>query len=147
MTDKLDKVQDIGKEDRAIGKRLGEIGLIPESDLTTEVRAEQLTLRQRSPVVKGLLQEAIDEQRAEQNKGLTLDTADTELRQLTKTGQCRRRNFRHRRAAHDDRRNCRDSTALQAEQQSNSRRDAADRRAGRCHGFRGPLPTPHKPKW
>ena len=85
MTDKLDKVQDIGKEDRAIGKRLGEIGLIPESDLTTEVRAEQLTLRQRSPVVKGLLQEAIDEQRAEQNKGLTLDTADTELRQLTKT--------------------------------------------------------------
>ena len=84
MTKKLNKVEEIGKEDRAIGKRLGEIGLIAESELTTEVRAEQLTLRQRSPVVKGLLEEAIVEQRAEQNKGLTLDTADTELRALTK---------------------------------------------------------------
>ena len=83
MTKKLNKVDEIGKEDRAIGKRLGEIGLIAESELTTEVRAEQLTLRQRSPVVKGLLEEAIVEQRAEQNKGLTLDSADTELRALT----------------------------------------------------------------
>ena len=84
MTDKLDKVHKLKTEDLAIGKRLGEIGLIAESDLTTEVRAEQLTLRQRSPVCKGELQAAADEQRAEQNKGLTLDTADTELRQLTK---------------------------------------------------------------
>ena len=85
MTDKLDKVHKLQTEDRAIGKRLGEIGLIAESDLTTEVRAEQLTLRQRSPVCKGELQAAADEQRAEQTKGLTLDAADTELRALTET--------------------------------------------------------------
>ena len=84
MTEKLDKCYKLQTEDRAIRQRLGEIGLISESDLTTEVRAEQLTLRQRAPVVQGELQAAADEQRAEQNTGLSLDTADTELRQLTK---------------------------------------------------------------
>ena len=57
---------------------------MPEAELTTEVRAEQLKLRQRQPVVEGELQAAFAEQRAEQEKGVTLDTADTELRQLTK---------------------------------------------------------------
>ena len=85
MTKKLDKVHKIETEDRKIRKRLGEIGLIAESDLTTEVRAEQLTLRQRAPVVQGELQAAADEQRAEQEKGITLDSAETELRALTKS--------------------------------------------------------------
>ena len=80
MTKKLDKFHKLETEDRAIGKRLGEIGLIAESELTTEVRAEQLTLRQRSPVVKGLLQEAFDEQRAEQEKGVNGDGIDAEAR-------------------------------------------------------------------
>ena len=73
MTKKLDKVQELGKEDREIRQRLGVIGLIPESELTTEVRAEALTLRQRAPVVQGELQAAIDEQRSAQEMGITLD--------------------------------------------------------------------------
>ena len=88
MTKKLDKCYNLETEDRKIRQRLGVIGLIPESELTTEVRAEQLTLRQRAPVVQGELQAAADEQRAAQEKGLTLDSADTELRALTKRANC-----------------------------------------------------------
>ena len=83
MTIKLQKYFELEKEQRASTKRQAEIGLIPISDLSDEVRAEQLTLRQRVPVLQAELQSAADEQRAEQNKGLTLDTADTELRALT----------------------------------------------------------------
>ena len=83
MQKQLDKYLDIQKETRAITKRLGEIGLIPLADLSDEIRAEQLTLRQRAPVAQGELQAAHDEQRAAQEKGVTLDTADTELRALT----------------------------------------------------------------
>ena len=82
MTKKLDKVQELGKEDREIRQRLGVIGLIPESELTTEVRAEALTLRQRAPVVQGELQAAIDEQRSAQEMGITLDAEGRELREL-----------------------------------------------------------------
>ena len=83
MTNQMTKYFDIEKEERTIGKRLGEIGLIPLADLSDEIRAEALTLRQRHPVVKGELQAARDEQRAAQETGVTLDTADTELRALT----------------------------------------------------------------
>ena len=85
MTDKLDKVHKLKTEDRAIGKRLGEIGLIAESDLTTEAEGRATDPSTAVPGVQGLAPGGgIDEQRAEQNKGLTLDTADTELRALTK---------------------------------------------------------------
>ena len=80
----LGKYFTIQKEQSEIRQRLGVIGLMAEAEVTTEVRAEQLTLRQRQPVVEGELQAAYAEQRAEQEKGLTLDTADTELRALTK---------------------------------------------------------------
>ena len=79
---------DTEKEASLITQRLGVIGLIPLAELTDEVRAEQLTLRQRAPVVQGELQAARDEQRAAQEQGVTLDTADTELRELTKTANC-----------------------------------------------------------
>ena len=85
MTTMLDKYLNIQKEQSEIRQRLGVIGLMPEAEVTTEVRSEQLTLRQRQPVVEGELQVAFDEQRAEQNRGLTLDAADTELRALTQT--------------------------------------------------------------
>ena len=84
MKKQLAKYLSIQKEQSEIRQRLGVIGLMPEAELTTEVRAEQLKLRQRQPVVEGELQAAFAEQRAEQEKGVTLDTADTELRQLTK---------------------------------------------------------------
>ena len=86
---KLDKYIGIEKEGRTITKRLGEIGLIPLAELTDEVRAEQLTLRQRYPVVQGELLAAADEQRSEQAKDVTVvDAAETELRQLAKTANC-----------------------------------------------------------
>ena len=84
MTNQMTKCFDTEKEASLITQRLGVIGLIPLAELTDEVRAEQLTLRQRAPVVQGELQAARDEQRAAQEQGVTLDTADTELRQLTK---------------------------------------------------------------
>ena len=85
MTTMLDKYLKIKNEQSEIRQRLGVIGLMAEAEVTTEVRAEQLTLRQRQPVVEGELQQAFAEQRAEQKKGVTLDTAGIELRQLTKT--------------------------------------------------------------
>ena len=88
MQKQLDKYLDIQEEDTKIAERLGVIGLIPLAELSDEVRAEQLTLRQRVPVVKAELQKAFAEQRAEQEKGVTLDTADTELRALTKRANC-----------------------------------------------------------
>ena len=84
MTSQLDKYLKIQREQSEIRQRLGVIGLMAEAEVTTEVRAEQLTLRQRQPEVEGELQKAFAEQRAEQEKGVTLDTADTELRALTK---------------------------------------------------------------
>ena len=84
MTNTMKKYFEIEKEQRTISKRLGEIGLIPLADLSDEIRAEQLTLRQRAPVVQGELQSAADEQRAEQEKGTTVDAAETELRALAK---------------------------------------------------------------
>ena len=69
MTNQLDKYLKIQKEQSEIRQRLGVIGLMPEAEVTTEVRAEQLTLRQRAPVVEGELQAAYVEQRAEQEKG------------------------------------------------------------------------------
>ena len=85
MQKQLDKYLEIQVEDNKIAERLSVIGLIPLAELSDEIRAEQLTLRQRVPVVKGELQKAFTEQRAEQEKGVTLDTADTELRELTRT--------------------------------------------------------------
>ena len=84
MTNQLDKYLKIKKELSENRQRLGVIGLLTEAEVTTEVRAEQLTLRQRQPVAEGELQVAYDEQRAAQEQGVTLDTADTELRALTK---------------------------------------------------------------
>ena len=84
MTSQLDKYLKIQREQSEIRQRLGVIGLMAEAEVTTEVRAEQLTLRQRQPEVEGELQKAFAEQRAEQEKGVTLDTADTELRALTR---------------------------------------------------------------
>ena len=83
MTTMLDKYLKIQKEQSEIRQRLGVIGLMPEAEVTTEVRSEQLTLRQRQPVVEGVLQVAFDEQRSEQEKGVTLDAEDRELRALT----------------------------------------------------------------
>ena len=88
MTNHMTKYFEIETEQRTISKRLGEIGLIPLAELSDEIRAEQLTLRQRAPVVQGELQAAADAQRAAQANGLTLDTADTELRELTKRANC-----------------------------------------------------------
>ena len=87
MQNHLDKYLDIQKELSENRQRLGEIGLIPESDLTTEQRAEQLKLRQRQPVVEAELQKAFAEQRSEQKKGLTLDTEDRERRELRERAQ------------------------------------------------------------
>ena len=84
MTNQMTKCFDTEKEASLITQRLGVIGLIPLAELTDEVRAEQLTLRQRAPVVQGELQAARDEQRAAQEQGVTLGTAGTELRALTK---------------------------------------------------------------
>ena len=84
MTDQLDKYLKIKNEQSEIRQRLGVIGLMAEAEVTTEVRAEQLALRQRQPVVEGELQKAFAEQRAEQERGITVDAADTELRELTK---------------------------------------------------------------
>ena len=88
MQKTLEKYIEIKDEKSKITQRLAVIQLMPEAELTTEVRAEQLTLRQRQPVVEGELQAAFAEQRAEQEKGVTLDTADTELRALTKKANC-----------------------------------------------------------
>ena len=88
MQKTLEKYIEIKDEKSKITQRLAVIQLMPEAEVTTEVRAEQLTLRQRQPVVEGELQAAFAEQRAEQEKGVTLDTADTELRALTKRANC-----------------------------------------------------------
>ena len=85
MTKQADKYLKIQTEQSVLRQRLGVIGLLSEAEVTDEVRAERLNLRQRQPVVEGELQVAFDEQRAEQEKGVTLDTEDRELRELTKT--------------------------------------------------------------
>ena len=79
----LGKYFTIQKEQSEIRQRLGVIGLMAEAEVTTEVRAEQLTLRQRQPVVEGELQAAFAEQRAAQEKGVSGGDAEgRELREL-----------------------------------------------------------------
>ena len=88
MTKLLDKYKKIQTEQSEIRQRLGEIGLLPAAERTTEVDAERLKLSKRALAVEGELQAAYVEQRAEQEKGITLDTAETELRELTKRANC-----------------------------------------------------------
>ena len=47
MQKQLDKYLEIQVEDNKIAERLSVIGLIPLAELSDEIRAEQLTLRQR----------------------------------------------------------------------------------------------------
>ena len=126
MTKLLDKYKKIQTEQSEIRQRLGEIGLLPAAERTTEVDAERLKLSKRALAVEGELQAAYVEQRAEQEKGITLDTAETELRQLAKTGELRRCYLCCRRAASDRWRNRRDSKALRAQLESSTARNAAD---------------------
>ena len=72
MTKKQDDYFKIRKEQSEIRQRLGVIGLMEGAERTAEVWDEQLTLRQRQLVVEGELQKAYDEQRAEQEKAVTV---------------------------------------------------------------------------
>ena len=96
MTDKLDKYLKIKKELSENRQRLGVIGLLTEAEVTTEVRAEQLTLRQRQPVAEGELQVAYDEQRAEQQKGVTARLRGTRVAGAHQEGERGRSDIRIR---------------------------------------------------
>ena len=84
MTDKLDKYLKIKKELSENRQRLGVISLMKDAERTAEVEAEALKIRTRQPVAEGELQAAFAEQRAEQDKAVTvIDAEARELQRLT----------------------------------------------------------------
>ena len=79
----LDKYLKIQKEQSEIRQRLGVIGLMPEAEVTTEVRAEQLTLRQRAPAVEAELQAAFRSSSGpSRRKGISLTDSTRKTREL-----------------------------------------------------------------
>ena len=80
MTTKQETFFKVQREQSTIRARLGEIRAIPETDRTTEVRAERETLETRQTAVEGEFQTALDSVQSEQQNGVPV--VDAEAREL-----------------------------------------------------------------